>query len=70
VVGRDGLHQLPGRDPYSTLVYASAPEDVQYTLVDGQLLVDGGAVRDLDRAELAAAAGQAAAQLIERAKFV
>ena len=70
VVSRDGMHQLPGRDPYSTLVYASSPDDVRYTLVDGRLLVDDGAVRDLDRAELADAASRAAGQLIERAGLV
>jgi 5-methylthioadenosine/S-adenosylhomocysteine deaminase len=70
VVGRDGPRQLPGRDPYSTLVYASSPEDVRYTLVDGRVLVDEGCVRNLDQAELADAARRAAWQLVERAGLV
>ena len=37
MVGTQGVHQLPGRDPYSLLVYASRPTDVLATIVDGRV---------------------------------
>jgi cytosine/adenosine deaminase-related metal-dependent hydrolase len=69
VVGRSGVHQLPRHDPYSTLVYASGPGDVRFTVVDGQVRVDEGRVVGVDPVELAYSSGQATRQLIERAQL-
>jgi len=67
VVGLDGPHVAPGRDPYSTLVYAARGTDVRHTVVDGQVLVrDFHPVR-LDPAEIAASARAEAAALLVRA---
>ena len=38
------LHQAPGSDPYSTLVYASAASDVRATIVDGVVVAREGQV--------------------------
>ncbi len=70
VVGRGGSHQLPRHDPYSTLVYASQPGDVRFTLVDGHLRVDNGNLVGLDRDELDRSAVRITRQLIERAELV
>jgi 5-methylthioadenosine/S-adenosylhomocysteine deaminase len=42
IVGRDQAHQQPALDPYTTLVYASRPSDVRYTLVDGDVVARDG----------------------------
>jgi 5-methylthioadenosine/S-adenosylhomocysteine deaminase len=70
VVGRSSPHQLPWHDPYSTLVYASSPDDVRFTVVDGELLVDDGVLCGVDSAELAWATRDATLQLLERAQLV
>lgn len=63
VVRRNQVHQAPGPDPYSTLVYATRGSDVRTTLVDGEILVDEGAPVRVDRLEVVATARQAAAAL-------
>ena len=40
-----GLHQAPGADPYSQLVYACRPADVRVTMVDGEVVARDGAAR-------------------------
>jgi len=70
VVDRDRPHLAPGPDPYSTLVYAARGSDVRATIVDGELLVDDFAPLRVDRAEIAAQARQAAADLARRAGVV
>ena len=42
VVATDGVHQVPGTDPYSTLVYACGPADVRVTMVDGEVVAESG----------------------------
>jgi 5-methylthioadenosine/S-adenosylhomocysteine deaminase len=63
VVRRGQVHQTPGPDPYSTLVYATRGSDVRTTIVDGELLVEEGVPVRVDRLEVVAAARQAAAAL-------
>jgi cytosine/adenosine deaminase-related metal-dependent hydrolase len=67
VVDRDRLHLTPGPDPYSTLVYAARGSDVRTTIVAGEVLVDDGRPVRVDRAEMVAAARQAARDLAGRA---
>jgi len=66
VVDRRGLHLAPDRDPYSTLAYAARGPDVRFTMVDGQMLVSDFEPVGLDRAEIAAQARAAAAELASR----
>jgi 5-methylthioadenosine/S-adenosylhomocysteine deaminase len=66
VVDRDRPHLAPCPDPYSTLVYAARGSDVRSTIVDGEVLVDDFAPVRVDRAELAAAAREAARELVAR----
>ena len=67
VVGTRGVHQVPGRDPYSVLVYASRPTDVMATLVDGQVVAERGAPAWDDPAAVSDQAMNAAKALIGRA---
>jgi len=67
VVARDRLHQMPDRDPYSTLVYAARGSDVRTTIVDGEVLVDEFAPTRVDPGAIAADARAAAETLAERA---
>lgn len=67
VVRHDAVHQAPGPDPYSTLVYATRGTDVRTTIVDGEVLVDEGRPVRMDPAEVAAAARAAARTLAVRA---
>jgi cytosine/adenosine deaminase-related metal-dependent hydrolase len=69
VVGASGLHQAPGADPYSTLVYASRPSDVRATIVDGRVVARDGMVTWAEAGALAADARTAAAILTARARF-
>jgi len=67
LIGREGAHLAPGPDPYSTIVYAARGEDVRVVLVDGEILVDDGALTRADAAEIAAAARAEAHALAGRA---
>jgi cytosine/adenosine deaminase-related metal-dependent hydrolase len=67
VVGTRGVHQVPGRDPYSVLVYASRPTDVTATLVDGQVVAERGALAWDDPKAISDQAMSAAKALIGRA---
>jgi 5-methylthioadenosine/S-adenosylhomocysteine deaminase len=67
VVGTDGVHQVPGDDPYSKLVYASGPRDVRATIVDGRIVARNGELTWEDRRAIAAEAADAARALIGRA---
>jgi 5-methylthioadenosine/S-adenosylhomocysteine deaminase len=67
IVGRDGPHQQPALDPYTTVVYASRPSDVQYTLVDGVVVARNGRAVWADPPVLVAEARDAAAALGRRA---
>jgi cytosine/adenosine deaminase-related metal-dependent hydrolase len=67
VVDRDRPHLLPGRDPFSTLVYAARPTDVRTSVVDGALLLDDFEPVSLDEAAVAAQAHDEARKLASRA---
>ena len=66
LVENGSIHQVPGNDPYSTLVYATRAEDVRLTMVDGEVVARGGRVIWQDTAAIAAAARAAAKTLIQR----
>jgi 5-methylthioadenosine/S-adenosylhomocysteine deaminase len=67
IVDRDRPHVLPGRDPFSTLVYAARPTDVRTTIVDGAVLMDEYQPVALDEAEIVATARREADALTARA---
>ncbi len=67
VVGIDDVHQAPGADPYSTLVYASSPADVRLTMVDGDVVANAGELTWADRRDIASTAIAAARSLMTRA---
>jgi 5-methylthioadenosine/S-adenosylhomocysteine deaminase len=67
VVGVNRPHQAPGRDVYSTLVYATRASDVRATLVDGEVLVEKGEPTRMDQNEVVADAREAASALAARA---
>ncbi|MEO6236213.1 MAG: 5'-deoxyadenosine deaminase [Vicinamibacterales bacterium] len=67
LVGRDGVHQAPDPDPWSTLVYATRGTDVRLTMVDGRVLVRDSALQHQDSGAIAAESRSAAATLWARA---
>lgn len=67
LVRRDQLHQVPGPDPYATLVYAARPTDVRTTIVDGEILVSEGLPVRWDPRQVTAAARDEARALTLRA---
>lgn len=67
VVSRSGLHQQPALDPYATLVYGSRASDVEYTLVDGQVVAEHGHTVWADSGALVAESQAAARLLRDRA---
>jgi 5-methylthioadenosine/S-adenosylhomocysteine deaminase len=57
-------HVEPVLDPISTLVYASSPQDVRYTVVAGRILLDDGVITSFDEeAVMREATGRARALL-------
>jgi 5-methylthioadenosine/S-adenosylhomocysteine deaminase len=48
----DTSRGVPFHDPYSYLVYAANGEDVEFTMVDGEVLVEGGSVVSVDEADV------------------
>ena len=68
VVGTNAVHQAPGVDPYSLLVYASDPSDVRMTMVDGQIVARAGELEWADRRAIVADAAEAAGRLRARAR--
>jgi 5-methylthioadenosine/S-adenosylhomocysteine deaminase len=67
LIGRRGAHIAPDADPFSTLVYAAGPEDVEMTMVDGRVLVQDGKTVALDGEAIADEARREAAALARRA---
>ena len=67
VVRLDALHAEPGGDAVARLVYACTPADVTHVLVEGRLLVDGGALRTLDLDDVREAARREGARIRRRA---
>jgi 5-methylthioadenosine/S-adenosylhomocysteine deaminase len=66
VVGADGVHQAPGADPYSTIVYTCGAADVRVTITDGEIRARHGALAWADPAAIAAESREAAAALFAR----
>jgi len=71
VIAADRAHQGPQplRHVYSTIVHASAPSDVQLTMVAGRVLYERGRHTTLDPGRCAAEAAREAAALVGRADF-
>ena len=67
IVDLGGLHQEPGGDVYSRLVYATRPTDVRHVWADGRQLVDEGRVTTLDEAQVRTAARREAKRCAARA---
>jgi len=67
VVAREGTHQSPDADPWSTLVYATRGTDVRLTMVDGTVLVNDHALLSHDARAIAFEGREAARSLAARA---
>jgi len=65
LIDRDGAHQAPDPDPWSTLVYATRGTDVRLTMVDGEILVRDAALQREDVRAIASEARSAAARLAD-----
>lgn len=48
LIDRDRAHLTTAPDPIAAIVYAARPSDVHTTVVDGQVLVEGGVLRQAD----------------------
>jgi len=66
LINRDGVHQAPDVDPWSTIVYASRDADVALTMVDGEILSRQGQLVREDAAAIAADGRVAARDLAAR----
>jgi len=62
-------HLVSAPDPFSALVYSARPDDVQLTMVDGDILVREGQPVYLDDAEIRHSAREEARRLAGRAAF-
>jgi cytosine/adenosine deaminase-related metal-dependent hydrolase len=51
-VRTDTSRGVPFHDPYSYLVYAANGEDVQFTMVDGDVLVEDGSVTSVPETDV------------------
>lgn len=71
VIAKDRGHHGPfaDRDPYTTLVHATRPDDVRLTMVAGRVLWEGGAHTTLDAERDTADAVREAQALAQRAGF-
>jgi 5-methylthioadenosine/S-adenosylhomocysteine deaminase len=63
IVRMDHARQTPMYDPVSHLVYATRGDDVDTTIVNGEVLMRAGKVLTLDEAQVLAEARKAAAQV-------
>jgi len=63
----DRSRTIPMYDVYSHLVYAARGDDVRLTMVDGEILVEGGTVVSVDSAEIYRRAQEMLPTLAERA---
>lgn len=69
LIGRQAPHLAPDAAPYSTVVYAAGPMDVQMTMIDGEILVREGRALQLEAAEVAAEGRRQAHALAARASL-
>ena len=67
LIDRTGAHLAPGADPFSTIVYASRPDDVRMTMVDGEILVADRVATHLDAEAITDDANREARALATRA---
>jgi 5-methylthioadenosine/S-adenosylhomocysteine deaminase len=63
LIDRHRLHSAPDADPWSTVVYAARGTDVRLTMIDGEVLVENGALVGHDEHAIAAE-GRAAARVV------
>ncbi|RXK47974.1 5'-deoxyadenosine deaminase [Halorientalis pallida] len=63
----DDARTIPMHDAFSHLVYAATGSDVQFTMVDGEVLLDGGEITTVDAESVKNRAREAFPQLAERA---
>ena len=66
LVGGPGLQQHPVIDPYSTLVFQTAPEDVRTVLVDGRIVKRDGKMTEVDTRALTKQVDAAADRILGR----
>ena len=52
VIGLEGMHQQPARDPADTLVFSSSGSDVMLTMVAGKEVYRGRQVVSVDEGDL------------------
>lgn len=67
LVDRGRLDSSPDADPWSTVVFAASPAAVRLTMIDGDILAEGGHLHQLDRDEILAEAAAAASQVARTA---
>jgi len=68
VVNLDSLHSTPSkRDLVSALVYSAQTSDIQSVVIDGQLVLNDGALLTLDEDSVRQDANHESAQLLKRA---
>ena len=67
LIDRHRLHSAPDADPWSTVVYAARATDVRLAMIDGEILVENGALVGHDEHAIAAEARAAARVVATRA---
>lgn len=67
VIDLNRLHTTPSPNPVSTLVYAATGGEVDTVVVDGRVVVRGGALLSMNEGEVMAQARQHAEKLYQRA---
>ena len=67
LIDASGAHMAPSPDPFSAVVFAARPGDVQLTIVDGEIVVRDGRPVQLDEREIVATARAEAKRLAARA---
>ena len=67
VVDVSRVHHAPVHRTLAAIVYSSSPADVAYTIVGGDVIVDGGRSALVDEAEVVAEASSHAADMVKQA---
>lgn len=65
VAGWWAPHVVPHSDPLSTLVYATSPADVRYTVIGGQVVLDDGIITTFDEHAVLREASDRARHLVQ-----
>jgi len=68
ILDLEDFHVYPsaGVDPYSRIVYAATRGDVDTVMIDGEIVMEGKAVRTIDKAKVLKEADRCLARLMER----